>query len=154
MRLKDKVCIVTGGASGLGKTFSLALAEQGAKVTVCANSSDPTPVVEEIKSKGGEAIGLKVDVREVASTEEMAAKTKEAFGRIDVLIANAGLYGQLRPQPFEPGPQFLITSCDYYYSIPNQQIRPDINSNQSTWLPRQSYFLHLGQLIKAIGVVW
>ena len=101
MRLKDKVCIVTGGASGLGKTFSLALAEQGAKVTVCANSSDPTAVVEEIKSKGGEAIGLKVDVREVASTEEMAAKTKEAFGRIDVLVANAGLYGQLKPQPFE-----------------------------------------------------
>ena len=51
MRLKDKVCIVTGGASGLGKTFSLALAEQGAKVTVCANSSDPKSVVEEIKSK-------------------------------------------------------------------------------------------------------
>ncbi|MBW1903432.1 MAG: SDR family oxidoreductase, partial [Deltaproteobacteria bacterium] len=101
MRLKDKVCIVTGGASGLGKTFSLGLAAEGAKVAVCANSSDPTEVVDKIKSNGGDAIGIKVDVREVASTEEMAAKTKEAFGRIDVLIANAGIYGQLKPQPFE-----------------------------------------------------
>lgn len=101
MRLKDKVCIVTGGASGLGKTFSLALASEGAKVAVCAHSSDTAPVVEEIKSKGGEAIGIKVDVRDVKSTEEMATKAKEAFGKIDVLIANAGLYGQLKPQPFE-----------------------------------------------------
>jgi NAD(P)-dependent dehydrogenase (short-subunit alcohol dehydrogenase family) len=101
MRLKDKVCIVTGGASGLGKTFSLALANEGAKVAVCAHSSDTKPVVDEIKSIGGEAIGIKVDVREVKSTEEMAAKTKEAFGKIDVLIANAGIYGQLKPQPFE-----------------------------------------------------
>jgi len=101
MRLKDKVCVVTGGASGLGKTFSLALANEGAKVVVCAHSSDTTPVVDEIKSKGGEAIGIKVDVREVKSTEEMAARTKEAFGTIDVLVANAGIYGQLKPQPFE-----------------------------------------------------
>ena len=85
----------------MGKTFSLALAKEGAKVAVCAHSSDTAPVVDEIKSKGGEAIGIKVDVRDVKSTEEMAAKTKKAFGRIDVLIANAGLYGQLKPQPFE-----------------------------------------------------
>lgn len=101
MRLKDKVCIVTGGASGLGKTFSLGLAAEGAKVAVCSHSSDPVPVVDEIKSKGGDAIGIKVDVRDVKSTEEMAAKTKEKFGRIDVLVANAGIYGQLKPQPFE-----------------------------------------------------
>jgi len=101
MRLKDKACIVTGGASGLGKTFSQGLANEGAKVAVCAHSTDTKQVVDEIKSKGGEAIGIKVDVREVKSTEKMAAKTKEAFGKIDVLVANAGIYGQLKPQPFE-----------------------------------------------------
>ncbi len=101
MRLKDKVCIVTGGASGLGRTFSLGLANEGAKVAVCAHSSDTAPVVEKIKKSGVDAIGIKVDVREVSSTEEMAAKTIEAFGRIDVLVANAGIYGQLKPQPFE-----------------------------------------------------
>lgn len=101
MRLKDKVCIVTGGASGLGKSFSVALANEGAKVAVCAHTTDTKEVVEEIKSKGGKAIGIKVDVRDVKSTEEMAAKTKEAFGKIDVLVANAGIYGQLKPQPFE-----------------------------------------------------
>jgi NAD(P)-dependent dehydrogenase (short-subunit alcohol dehydrogenase family) len=101
MRLKDKVCIVTGGASGLGKTFSLGLAQEGAKIAVCAHSSDTEPVVDEIKSKGGEAVGIQVDVRDLKSTEEMAARAKEAFGRIDVLVANAGIYGQLKPQPFE-----------------------------------------------------
>lgn len=101
MRLKDKVCIVTGGAAGLGETFSMGLAAEGAKVAVCSHSSDPAPVVDEIKSRGGEAVGIKVDVRDMKSTEEMAAKTKEAFGRIDVLVANAGIYGQLKPQPFE-----------------------------------------------------
>ena len=101
MRLKDKVIVVTGGASGLGKTFSVALAAEGAKVAVCAHSSDTKPAVNEIKRNGGEAIGIKVDVRDVKSTEQMAAKTKDAFGKIDVLIANAGIYGQLKPQPFE-----------------------------------------------------
>ncbi len=86
---------------GLGRTFSLGLANEGAKVAVCAHSSDTAPVVEEIKKSGGDAIGIKVDVREVSSTEEMAAKTIEVFGRIDVLVANAGIYGQLKPQPFE-----------------------------------------------------
>lgn len=101
MRLKDKVVIVTGGASGLGRTFSLGLAAEGAKVAVCAHASDPTPVVEEIRKKGGEAIGLHVDVRNEQSTNEMAAQTNQAFGKIDVLVANAGIYGQLKPQPFE-----------------------------------------------------
>jgi NAD(P)-dependent dehydrogenase (short-subunit alcohol dehydrogenase family) len=101
MRLQDKVVIVTGGASGLGRTFSLGLAAEGAKVAVCAHSSDPTPVVEEIRKKGGEAIGLQVDVRNEQSTREMAEKTNQAFGKIDVLVANAGIYGQLKPQPFE-----------------------------------------------------
>ena len=101
MRLKDKVCVVTGGASGLGRTFSLGMAAEGAKVAVCAHSSDTAAVVDEIKGQGGEAVGITVDVRDVRSTEEMAAKAKEAFGRIDVLVANAGIYGQLKPQPFE-----------------------------------------------------
>jgi NAD(P)-dependent dehydrogenase (short-subunit alcohol dehydrogenase family) len=101
MRLKDKVVIVTGGASGLGKTFSLALAAEGAKVAVCSNSTDPNPVVKEIQGKDGEAVGIRVDVRDEKSTKEMAAKAKEAFGKIDVLVANAGIYGQLKPQPFE-----------------------------------------------------
>jgi len=72
MRLKDKVCIVTGGASGLGETFSLGLAKEGAKVAVCAHSSDTGPVVEKIKSEGGEAIGIKVDVREGNDSYENA----------------------------------------------------------------------------------
>ena len=85
----------------MGRTFSIGLAHEGAKVAVCSHATDPGPVVNEIKAKGGQAIGIKVDVRDEESTKQMAAKTKEAFGRIDVLVANAGIYGQLKPQPFE-----------------------------------------------------
>jgi len=56
MRLKDKVVIVTGGASGLGRTFSIGLAKEGAKVAVCSHATDPGPVVNEIKAKGGQAL--------------------------------------------------------------------------------------------------
>ena len=56
MRLKDKVVIVTGGASGLGRTFSIGLAHEGAKVAVCSHATDPGPVVNEIKAKGGQAL--------------------------------------------------------------------------------------------------
>jgi NAD(P)-dependent dehydrogenase (short-subunit alcohol dehydrogenase family) len=101
MRLKDKVVIVTGGASGLGRTFSIGLAAEGARVAVCSHATDPGPVVNEITARGGQATGIKVDVRDEESTKQMAAKTVEAFGRIDVLVANAGIYGQLKPQPFE-----------------------------------------------------
>lgn len=114
MRLQDKVVIITGGASGLGRTFSLGLAAEGAKVAVCAYSSDPTPVVEEIKKKGGEAIGLNVDVRNEQSTCEMAEKTNQAFGKIDVLVANAGIYGQLKPQPFE---QIDVNEWDWVMAV-------------------------------------
>jgi NAD(P)-dependent dehydrogenase (short-subunit alcohol dehydrogenase family) len=85
----------------LGKTFSIGLANEGAKVAVCSHKTDSKPVVEEIKRRGREAIGIKVDVRNEESTKQMAAKTKEVFGKIDVLVANAGIYGQLKPQPFE-----------------------------------------------------
>ncbi len=114
MRLKDKVIIVTGGASGLGRTFSLGLAAEGAKVAVCAHTSDPAPVVEEIRQKGGEAIGLKVDVRDEHSTKEMAATTQQTFGKIDVLVANAGIYGQLKPQPFE---QIEVNEWDWVMAV-------------------------------------
>lgn len=88
--LKDKVVIITGGAGGIGKASALRFAEEGAKVVV-ADFADGAATVDEVKAKGGEAVYVKVDVTDPESCRNMVAKAKEAFGRIDVLINNAGI---------------------------------------------------------------
>jgi len=93
--LKDKVVIVTGGARGLGRTYALTFSKEGAKLVVCdVLSCDET--AKEIKANGGEVLPLITDVTNEASTLEMAEKAFKRFGRIDVLVNNAGIYGSLK----------------------------------------------------------
>ena len=91
MKLKDKVAIVTGGARGIGKAYALRLAEEGARVVV-ADVLDGAPVAEEIQKKGGEAIAVKTDVSDEQSVGAMVSAAVERFGRIDVLVNNAGIF--------------------------------------------------------------
>lgn len=91
MKLKGKVAIVTGGARGIGKAYALRLAEEGARVVV-ADVLDGTPVAEEIQEKGGEAIAVKTDVSDEQSVNTMVRTATERFGRIDVLVNNAGIF--------------------------------------------------------------
>lgn len=99
MMLKDRVAIVTGAAQGIGKAFALRLAQEGAKV-VMADILEETGVGQEIASKGGEALKLRVDVSDEQSTMEMARKTVERFGKIDILINNAAIFSTLETKPF------------------------------------------------------
>jgi NAD(P)-dependent dehydrogenase (short-subunit alcohol dehydrogenase family) len=99
MRLKDKVAIVTGGARGLGKAYVLRLAREGAKVVV-ADIMDGTETVDEVKGAGGEAMFQKTDVTSEESTQQMAAKVIEQYGRIDILVNNAALFADLHKKPF------------------------------------------------------
>jgi NAD(P)-dependent dehydrogenase (short-subunit alcohol dehydrogenase family) len=99
MKLKEKVAIVTGAARGLGRAYALRLAEEGAKVVV-ADVLDGSETVEAIKQRGGNAIALKIDVTSEESTKEMARKTVEAFGRIDILVNNAAIFATLVKRPF------------------------------------------------------
>jgi 3-oxoacyl-[acyl-carrier protein] reductase len=96
----SEVVIVTGAARGLGRAYALALAREGYAVVV-ADLSPADDVVAEVAAEGGTALGLRVDVSEQGSTEEMAARTLERFGRIDVLINNAGYFTQIVKKPFE-----------------------------------------------------
>lgn len=89
--LDGRVVIVTGGAKGIGRAYCRALAEHGAKVVV-ADLSDAAETVDEVVSLGGEAMQLRVDVSDVAQTEEMAASTVATYGRIDGLVNNAGFF--------------------------------------------------------------
>lgn len=92
MQLKDKTAIITGARRGMGRTHSIALAEEGAKVVVSDISlEDCQKVVDEIKSAGGEAIAVKCDVTKKQEVEKMVKDTLDKFGKIDILINNAGI---------------------------------------------------------------
>lgn len=97
-RLAGRVAIVTGASRGIGRALALALARAGARVTVAAKSeveSERLPgtihsVACEIEAAGGEALPVRVDVRDPASVTAMAEQTRERWGRIDIFIHNSG----------------------------------------------------------------
>ena len=92
-KLKDQVAIVTGSSSGIGKACAIYLAGLGAKVVVnySSNLEDGQKVVEEITSNGGVAILVKADVSHEEEVKAMFNQTISSFGRLDILVSNAGL---------------------------------------------------------------
>jgi NAD(P)-dependent dehydrogenase (short-subunit alcohol dehydrogenase family) len=92
MRLKDKISIITGAASGIGKATALVFAREGAKV-MCAdiNAEGAEAVARQIADTGGEAESIKVDVAVEAEVKEMISQTVARWGRLDVLYNNAGI---------------------------------------------------------------
>ena len=102
MRLKDKVAIITGGGQGLGREYALRFCKEGAKVVIAEINIDNARKVEnEIKDMGGEALAIEVDVSKWEDTKNMAEKTLDTFGKIDVLINNASIYFGLENKPLE-----------------------------------------------------
>ena len=98
--MNGEVVIVTWAARVLGRSYALGLAGNGYAVVV-ADIADPGPVVDEIENAGGTALGLPVDVSDPDSTRELADRTLERFGRIDLLVNNAGYMTDILKQPFE-----------------------------------------------------
>jgi len=92
MILKDKVAIITGGGGGIGRATALALSKEGARITVAdIDLAKSKEVAAEIKEKGGEAIGVKVDVTDSEDIARMVEVTQGNFGRIDILVNGAGI---------------------------------------------------------------
>jgi NAD(P)-dependent dehydrogenase (short-subunit alcohol dehydrogenase family) len=92
MRLDKKVAVVTGASKGIGKGIALRYAQEGAKVVVTSRSTDLlAALVEEIKGSGGEALALPVDVRSAQSVQGVVDETVKAYGRLDVMVNNAGI---------------------------------------------------------------
>lgn len=92
MRFNDKVCIVTGGSSGIGKATSLQFAREGAKVAILSRTeAEGNETVEEIKKAGGIALFIKTDVAVQAEIEAACKKIMDEWQRIDVVVNNAAM---------------------------------------------------------------
>jgi 3(or 17)beta-hydroxysteroid dehydrogenase len=92
-RVKGKVAIITGAASGIGRGTALLLAKEGAKVVIGdINEVGGKEVAEEIKREGGEALFVRQDVRVESDWVEVIEKTLAEFGKLDVLVNNAGVF--------------------------------------------------------------
>jgi NAD(P)-dependent dehydrogenase (short-subunit alcohol dehydrogenase family) len=100
MRLKDRVAIVTGAARGIGQAYCLALAREGVRI-VATDILSCVETVAQVQQAGSEALGVTADVANAQSTQAMAAQTVQRFGRIDILVNNAAVYGGLQLTPFE-----------------------------------------------------
>jgi len=93
------VAIVTGGARHIGAAYCRRLAEEGAAVVI-ADILDGARVAEDIRSKGGRALPLRVDVSNEEDTNRMALETAKAFGRIDILVNNAAIFINIQRHSF------------------------------------------------------
>jgi 3-hydroxybutyrate dehydrogenase len=92
MRLKDKSAIITGAASGIGKDIALVFAREGAKVAIAdLNLDAANATAGEIKSAGGQAMGVAMNVTDEQQVNDGVAAVVKAFGGVDVLISNAGI---------------------------------------------------------------
>ncbi|HSH69663.1 MAG TPA: 3-oxoacyl-ACP reductase family protein [Deferrisomatales bacterium] len=154
MRLTDKVAIVTGGSRGIGKEIGLRCAQEGARV-VLADVLDASGAAREIQAAGGEALALRTDVSDEASTREMAARAVERFARIDILVNNAAIFADLGKKKFtdissEEWDQVLAVNLKgaflcakaVYPQMRAQQNGKIINISSATFFAGVPFFLH------------
>lgn len=98
-RLQGRVAIVTGAAQGIGAAYAKALAREGAK-TVVTDVQDTGPCVEAINKEGHQALGMKVDVTSGTDLDRMVREVEAAYGPVEILVNNAGLFSHLKLKPF------------------------------------------------------
>jgi NAD(P)-dependent dehydrogenase (short-subunit alcohol dehydrogenase family) len=98
MIFKDKIALVTGASRGIGRDLAVALAKQGAHVLIAARNMDHLEEVDDlIKEVGGSATIIPVDLTNFAKIYEMALNVAKRFGKLDILVGNAGMLGEVTP---------------------------------------------------------
>ena len=102
---KDRVVIVTGAGQGIGRVFAKAFAMAGARAVIAErNEKTAASVAAEIMKADGQALAVTTDIAIPASIDEMVRIVEDEYGRIDVLINNAGIFSTLEMRPFEKIP--------------------------------------------------
>jgi NAD(P)-dependent dehydrogenase (short-subunit alcohol dehydrogenase family) len=134
MSFEGRVAIVTGAGGGLGRAYALDLARRGAKVVVNdlggardgsgASLSAAQAVVDEITAMGGEAMANGASVTDMAAVEKMVANVKERWGRIDILINNAGI---LRDKTF------VKMTLDEFRTVIDVHLMGSVNCTKAVW---------------------
>ena len=100
MNFSDKVVLITGAARGLGEAYAVRFAERGARLVV-SDLRDCDATVAACRERGAEALGAVTDVTDLDSVTRMVETATQRFGRVDVLINNAALFGTLTCAPFD-----------------------------------------------------
>ena len=96
--MREKVVVITGASRGLGRALALACAEEGANLVINSRNEDSLrPVAEEAEEAGSEVLAIPTDVSDEAEVEKLVDEAVQRFGRVDVLINNAGLLGPRVP---------------------------------------------------------
>jgi 3-oxoacyl-[acyl-carrier protein] reductase len=114
MKFSGKVALVTGGGQGIGEGYAKGLAALGCKIAIGdVNEAQGARVVQEIQQTGGEAIFVKVDVGNEESAKAAAEKIQQTWGRIDYLVNNAAIFGNLEFSPL------LSVDMDYLHKVIN-----------------------------------
>lgn len=107
MKLKDKVAIITGASKGIGKGIAIRYAEEGAAVVLASRSEDVlASIAGQIREAGGRALALALDVRSADSVEAVVQKAVKEYGRLDIMVNNAGISmvhpsEQLKPEDWQ-----------------------------------------------------
>jgi 3-oxoacyl-[acyl-carrier protein] reductase len=114
-RLKDKIAIVTGSSSGIGKAIALRFGQEGATVVVAARRLYKCEeTVAQIEAAGGTAVPLQVDVADESQVERLIGETVRRFQRLDILVNNAGIFG---------GRRLADTSTEAFDEVMNTNVR-------------------------------
>ncbi|GBC76870.1 3-oxoacyl-[acyl-carrier-protein] reductase FabG [bacterium HR08] len=101
MRLAEKVAIVTGGGTGIGRGISRSLAEAGARVVIAQRRAEKAQAMADaLRSEGFEALALGADISKRSQVQQLVARTLERWGRIDILVNNAAVTGLPAIAPF------------------------------------------------------
>jgi len=98
MRLADKVAIVTGGATGIGRGISEAFPREGAKIVIaCRTRKRGEAVVDDLTKAGAEAVYVQTDISQLDQIDHLVRETVNLFGRVDILVNNAGVITEFGP---------------------------------------------------------